>query len=51
MPGSGWLALPDVQEWSGDPSGCPGVVGRLSQMSLSGRDALPDVREPLADIR
>ena len=29
-------ALPDVQELSGVPHGCPGVVGRPSQMSGSG---------------
>ena len=43
MTGSGRLALPVVWEWSGDPSGCPVVVGRLSRMSLSGREALPNV--------
>ena len=46
---------PDVQEWSGDPPGCPGVVGRpsgclgvikkVSQMSGSGQEAFSDVRE------
>ena len=29
-------AFPDVLEWSGDPPGCPGVVGLPSQMSESG---------------
>ena len=33
MSGSYWEALPDVREWSEDPPGCPGVVGRPSQMS------------------
>ena len=37
------LALKDVREWSGVPSGCLGVVGRPSRMSVSGREALPDV--------
>ena len=46
-------AFPDVREWSADPSGClgmvgrppgfPGVVVRHSRMSGSGREALPDV--------
>ena len=31
------MAHPDVREWSGGPTECPGVVGRLSQMSVSGR--------------
>ena len=35
----------DVREWSGDPPGCPGAVGRTSRMSGNGRVALPDVRE------
>ena len=37
-----WEALPDEWEWSGGPPGCPGVVGRPSRMSGSGREALPD---------
>ena len=28
---------PDVQEWSEGPPGCPGVVGRTSKMTGSGR--------------
>ena len=40
-------SLPDIQEWSGDPPACPGVVGRPSSMSRSGREALPDDRESL----
>ena len=42
------------------PSGCPGVVGRpvrmsgsgreTLRMSLSGQEALPDVRDPLPDV-
>ena len=42
----------DVRELSGGPTerlgvppGCPGVVGRPSRMSGSGRESLPDVRE------
>ena len=35
MSGSGQDALPEVQVWSDDPPGCPGVVGRPSRMSLS----------------
>ena len=31
MSGSGRETLSDVQEWSGGPPGCPGVVGRPSQ--------------------
>ena len=42
---SGWESLPDVQERSGGPPGCPGVGGRTSRMSRSGWVALPDVRE------
>ena len=48
-------ALPDVREWSEDPQSYPGVVGRPSgmsgsgredsRMSGSGRESLPDVRE------
>ena len=64
--GSGWEALPEVREWSGGPlkgsrrpSGILGVVGRTSQRSGSGqeaiqrsgsgREALPEVREWLGD--
>ena len=36
---------PDVREWSGGPPKCPRVVGNLTQMSGSGWEALPDVRE------
>ena len=59
MSGSSQEALLDVREphqvvwvWSGDPpgcsgapTGCPVVVGCLSRMSGSGREALPNVRE------
>ena len=54
MSGSGWETLMDVRDRSGDPPGCPGVVGvpgcpgvvgRLSRMPGSGLVALPDVRE------
>ena len=38
-------ALLDVREWLENPRGCPGVVGRLSRMYGSEREALPDVRE------
>ena len=40
MYGSFWVALPDVQELSVDSQGCPGVVGRTSQMFDSGRKTL-----------
>ena len=47
-----WEAILDVRQYSGGPPGCPGarpgclgVVKRPSQMSGSGLDALPDVRE------
>ena len=50
-----WESLPDVREWSGSPTGCPGVVGRPSRMSgsgrkaylmyRSGRKAIPNIRE------
>ena len=45
-------SLPDVREWSGGPTGCPGVVliparmsGWTSRMFGSGRKSLPDVQE------
>ena len=45
MSRSGREALPDVREWSVGHTGCPGVIGRPSQMSGSGREAILDVRE------
>ena len=33
MTESGREALPDDREWSGDPTGCPKVVGRPSRMN------------------
>ena len=55
MSWSGQKTLPDVQEWSGGPPGClglvgrppqmPEVVGRTSGMSEGGREALPNVRK------
>ena len=45
MSGSGQQALPDVRQWSGDPSDCLGLVGKPSRMSRSGRESFPDVRE------
>ena len=45
MSGSVWEALPDVREWSGGPPKCPVVVGRPSQMSGCGREALLIDRE------
>ena len=44
MSGSGWEALLDVREWSGIPPEWPGVVKRLSRMSGSGQETLPDVQ-------
>ena len=41
---TGWVALPDVWEWSGGPPEYPRVVGRPSRMSASGREAFPHVR-------
>ena len=43
MSRSGWETLTDVREWSGGPPGCPGVIGRSSLMSGSGRVTLPNV--------
>ena len=40
MSGSGWEYLPYVQEWSEFPPLCPGLVGRPSRMSGSGREVL-----------
>ena len=55
MSGCAREALPHVWEWTGGTPGCPGVDGRTSRMSGSGREvipmsgsgwkALPDVRE------
>ena len=45
MSGGGREALPYVWEWSEDPLVCPGVVGRRSLMSESGRESLPDVQK------
>ena len=52
MSGSGQEAFFDVREWlgghpgsPGDPTEYPGVVGRLSWVSRSCREALPDVWE------
>ena len=55
MSGSGRQDFLDVREWLGGPHECPGVVGRssrlsgsgreASQMSRSGRETFPDVRE------
>ena len=39
--------LPNVQELSGAPQGCPGVVGTPFRMSGSGRETLPDSRKSL----
>ena len=59
MFGSCRKALSDVQECSGGPSecpgmvkghlGCPGVVGCPTRMSGIGREALPDVQEWLGN--
>ena len=45
MSGSYREALTDVKEWSLGLPGCPGVFGRTSRMSESGRETLPDVWE------
>ena len=55
MSGIGGDALPDdsecreaqsyLPEWTGGLPVGPGVVGKPFVMSVSGRDALPDVRE------
>ena len=44
MSGSGREPLPNVRKWSGAHPGCPGVVGRPSLMSESGREVLLDVQ-------
>ena len=43
MSGRVWEALSDVREWLGGPPGHPEVVNWPSQMSVSGRESLPDV--------
>ena len=55
---SGWEALPDVRELSGDPPGCAGgsprflrVVERPSWMTKNGLETIPDVREVHPDVR
>ena len=48
---SGWKALTNVRELSGDPPGCPGVIERPSRMIGSGRKTLPNVRKVLMDIQ
>ena len=60
MSGSGLKALPDVQEWSGYPPRCPGVVGspygctevvgKPSGMFRSDREALSNVRQWSGDF-
>ena len=45
MSGSGRESLTDVREWLGGPPGSPGVFGRSSWISESGREALLDVRQ------
>ena len=45
MAWSGREDFPNIREWSGSPSGSPGVVGMTSRMSGSVRDVLPEVRE------
>ena len=57
MSGSGREDLPNVREWSGGPSGYPGVVrrpslmtgsvGRPSLMTGSCREALSEARKAL----
>ena len=47
MSGSGREDLPDVREWSRGPPGCPGVIGRPTQMFASGRESLSNVQEAL----
>ena len=49
---NGRKALPYVREWSEDPPGCPRentrhfrMSVRPSQISGSGREAVPDIRE------
>ena len=38
MSRSGREVISDVQEWSGGPPKCPGVVGRNFRLSGSGRE-------------
>ena len=45
MSGSDQETLLEVQEWSGGPHGCPGVIRRLFWKFGSGWEALPDVRK------
>ena len=44
MSGSCREVIPNVREWAGVPSGCPGVIRRPSRMSGSDREALPNIR-------
>ena len=51
MYGCGREALPHILEWSGGPPGCPGVVGRPSRLSGSGRKSLTGGREAFVDVQ
>ena len=51
MFGSGRESLPDVRECSRDFPECPGVDGRPSRMSGSGRETHQDVREWLEALQ
>ena len=41
----------DVREWYRGPPKCPLVVRRPSRMFMSGREALPDIREAISVVR
>ena len=51
MSGSGWEAHQVVRVRSGGPPGCPGVVGRPSRISGSGREALPNSLKAHPDVQ
>ena len=51
MSGSDRETLLEVQEWSGGPHGCPGMVGRPSRMSGSGRETVRYVWEAFPEVR
>ena len=61
MSRSSWVALPDVQEWSGGPPSClrvvegpvecPGVLGRPSRLSVRPSQMSGSGREVLSVVR
>ena len=51
MSTSGQETPPNIWQWSGGPTGSPGVVERPSRVSESSRESLQEVREALPVVR